>query len=79
MKRISIVLIFVATLLMGACKSCSTEETPEEIRVQDSLAEIDRNESLDEADRLLREADSIAQLQQDSLAKVEDSLAKAEK
>lgn len=71
MKKFGMMMILGAALLMGGCKGCSTEETPEELKIQDSIAEIDRNESLDEADRLLREADSLDKILQDSIAKAE--------
>lgn len=62
------ILILSGALLLGGCSCFNTEEDPEQVKVEDSLAEIDRSESLDEADRLLREADSLEQLKQDSIA-----------
>lgn len=73
MKKISILALFSASLFLSACGCFGLEEKedPAQVRVEDSLAEIDRNESVDEADRMLREADSLEQVKQDSIAKAQ--------
>ena len=62
----------VSLLVMGSICSCGSFKTDEkelerQKRIEDSLMEIERNDALNDADRILREQDSIAKIRQDSI------------
>ncbi len=70
MKKFMLIPVIALGLCLSGCGGCGAdEETPEQIKIEDSIAEADRNESVDNADRMLREADSLEKLRQDSLEK----------
>lgn len=71
MKKLMIGSAVLAALFFGicGCSGPSAEEEAAKQKKEDSLMEIDRDNSVNEADRMLREADSLEQLRQDSLEK----------
>lgn len=63
-----------ALLLVVSLSSCNwfgsdNSEDPALQKVEDSLIEVDRDNSVSDADRMLREADSLDQIKQDSIDK----------
>lgn len=57
------------SLGVSGCFGPNEQEEAAKEKTEDSLMEIDRSSSVDEADRMLREADSLEQLRQDSIDK----------
>jgi hypothetical protein len=70
MKRIIALASVVSLVFLGSygCGNSATEEAAKQ-KIEDSVNEIDRNNSLDEADKMLREADSLDKIREDSIAK----------
>jgi hypothetical protein len=73
MKNLMKVSAMLLVVFFCSCGWFSTDnsEDPAVKKVEDSLIEVDRDNSLDAADRMLREADSLEQLRQDSIAKAQ--------
>ena len=70
MKRIIALASVVSLVFLGSygCGSSAGEEAAKQ-KIEDSVNEIDRNNSLDEADKMLREADSLDKIREDSIAR----------
>lgn len=73
MKKPMLIVVIGIALFLGGCGCFSVEEKvdPVQQRIEDSIDEIDRNSSVDDADRMLREADSIEKVKQDSIDKAQ--------
>lgn len=71
MKKTLLLLGLVLTMLATACGP-SKEEQERQKRIEDSLASIDSDSTADNADALLREADSLYKLKQDSIKAAEE-------
>lgn len=67
----TLIAMFALSSLLG-CGLFSVEdkEDPAKKRKEDSLAEIDRTDVLNNADKLLKQADSIEQAKKDSINKI---------
>ena len=67
----TLIAMFALSSLLG-CGLFSVEDKvdPAKKRKEDSLAEIDRTDVLNNADKLLKQADSIEQAKKDSINKI---------
>lgn len=71
MKKLMTMTAILAMISLGICGCVGPNEQEEAAlkKTEDSLMDLDRNQSVDDADRMLREADSLEQLRVDSLEK----------
>jgi hypothetical protein len=72
MKKLKtlIVLLTLSTFLGCGLFSVEDKEDPVKKKKEDSLAEIDRSDVLNNADKLLKQADSLEQAKKDSIDKI---------
>lgn len=78
MTKTILYLCMALTLLAVSCGP-SKEEQEKEKRAEDSLMEIQRNSALDDADKILKQADSLDKVKQDSIKAAEDKAASKDK
>ncbi len=67
MKKLMNLSVLLLIVLACGCFNTDNSEDPAVKKVQDSLIEVDRDNSVNEADRMLREADSLDKIKQDSI------------
>ena len=58
MKSLKIILVLIFAAALISCGNSKLDEERQK-RIEDSLLEIERNNALNNADKLLRESDSI--------------------
>lgn len=71
MKKFKILITIITLSTFWGCGLFSVEdkEDPAKKRKEDSIAEIDRSDVLNNADKLLKQADSLDQAKKDSINK----------
>jgi len=71
MKKYMLMTAIIALICasMVGCIGPNEQEEAALKKTEDSLMDIDRNQSVDDADRMLREADSLEQVRLDSIEK----------
>jgi hypothetical protein len=74
MRKTVLYFCFALSLLAVSCGP-SKEELEKQKRQEDSLMDIERNSALDDADKMLKQADSLDKVKEDSIKAIEEKKA----
>jgi len=73
MKKTFLYLCFALSLLVAGCGP-SKQDQEKQKKKEDSLMEIERNNALGDADKILKQADSLDKIKQDSVKAAEKTV-----